>query len=143
MSPCVLIARITTFRVIRNWLRTVYDPRPATIVLHVDVQIFGGNGYNSEYPVEKLMRDAKIYQVGDVCLGHTAEVGFPTPLYCAMFARARKFGALVTGTPTAHPCSCSPLACLPRPSQIYEGTSQIQRLIVSRDILTDPSKVTP
>lgn len=29
------------------------------------VQIFGGNGFNSEYPVEKLMRDAKIYQVGD------------------------------------------------------------------------------
>lgn len=28
------------------------------------VQIFGGNGFNSEYPVEKLMRDAKIYQVG-------------------------------------------------------------------------------
>ena len=26
-------------------------------------QIFGGNGFNSEYPVEKLMRDAKIYQV--------------------------------------------------------------------------------
>ncbi|EMP33212.1 MutS protein like protein 4 [Chelonia mydas] len=26
------------------------------------VQIFGGNGFNSEYPVEKLMRDAKIYQ---------------------------------------------------------------------------------
>ncbi|KAI8866142.1 acyl-CoA dehydrogenase NM domain-like protein [Ramicandelaber brevisporus] len=25
------------------------------------VQIFGGNGYNSEYPVEKLMRDAKIF----------------------------------------------------------------------------------
>ncbi|CAH0547145.1 unnamed protein product [Brassicogethes aeneus] len=44
------------------------------------VQIFGGNGFNSEYPVEKLMRDAKIYQ-------------------------------------------------------IYEGTSQIQRLIISRNIL--------
>ena len=29
------------------------------------VQVFGGNGYNTEYPVEKLMRDAKIYQVGD------------------------------------------------------------------------------
>jgi acyl-CoA dehydrogenase len=43
------------------------------------VQIFGGNGYNTEYPVEKLMRDAKIYQ-------------------------------------------------------IYEGTSQIQRLIVSRAV---------
>lgn len=45
------------------------------------VQIFGGNGYNKEYPVEKLMRDAKIYQ-------------------------------------------------------IYEGTSQIQRLIISREILS-------
>ncbi|XP_028035430.1 probable medium-chain specific acyl-CoA dehydrogenase, mitochondrial isoform X1 [Bombyx mandarina] len=45
------------------------------------VQVFGGNGFNTEYPVEKLMRDAKIYQ-------------------------------------------------------IYEGTSQIQRLIISREILT-------
>ncbi|XP_063546703.1 medium-chain specific acyl-CoA dehydrogenase, mitochondrial isoform X1 [Cydia strobilella] len=45
------------------------------------VQIFGGNGFNTEYPVEKLMRDAKIYQ-------------------------------------------------------IYEGTSQIQRLIISREVLT-------
>jgi acyl-CoA dehydrogenase len=42
------------------------------------VQIFGGNGFNTEYPVEKLMRDAKIFQ-------------------------------------------------------IYEGTSQIQRLIISRE----------
>ncbi|XP_030044896.1 medium-chain specific acyl-CoA dehydrogenase, mitochondrial-like [Microcaecilia unicolor] len=45
------------------------------------VQIFGGNGFNSEYPVEKLMRDAKIYQ-------------------------------------------------------IYEGTAQIQRMIVAREHLT-------
>ncbi|XP_017774922.1 PREDICTED: probable medium-chain specific acyl-CoA dehydrogenase, mitochondrial [Nicrophorus vespilloides] len=44
------------------------------------VQIFGGNGFNSDYPVEKLMRDAKIYQ-------------------------------------------------------IYEGTSQIQRIIISREVL--------
>eukprot|EP01102_Stenamoeba_stenopodia_P012554 TRINITY_DN3982_c0_g1_i1.p1 TRINITY_DN3982_c0_g1~~TRINITY_DN3982_c0_g1_i1.p1 ORF type:complete len:424 (+),score=117.68 TRINITY_DN3982_c0_g1_i1:175-1446(+) len=44
------------------------------------VQIFGGAGFNTEYPVEKLMRDAKIYQ-------------------------------------------------------IYEGTSQIQRLIISRELL--------
>ena len=51
-------------------------------------QIFGGNGFNTSYPVEKLMRDAKIYQ-------------------------------------------------------IYEGTSQIQRLIVSRDILADNSICTP
>ncbi|KAB7495014.1 Medium-chain specific acyl-CoA dehydrogenase, mitochondrial [Armadillidium nasatum] len=27
------------------------------------VQIFGGNGYNTEYPVEKLMRDSKIFQI--------------------------------------------------------------------------------
>jgi len=27
------------------------------------VQIFGGAGFNTEYPVEKLMRDAKIYQL--------------------------------------------------------------------------------
>lgn len=52
------------------------------------VQIFGGNGFNSEYPVEKLMRDAKIYQ-------------------------------------------------------IYEGTSQVQRLIISRDVLTDNTLITP
>ena len=44
------------------------------------LQIFGGNGYNSEYPVEKLMRDAKIYQ-------------------------------------------------------IYEGTAQIQRMIIARELL--------
>jgi acyl-CoA dehydrogenase len=43
------------------------------------VQVFGGYGYSQEYPVEKLMRDAKIFQ-------------------------------------------------------IYEGTSQIQRLIISREI---------
>lgn len=45
------------------------------------VQIFGGNGFNTEYPVEKLMRDAKIYQ-------------------------------------------------------IYEGTAQIQRIIISREYLS-------
>lgn len=44
------------------------------------VQVHGGYGYNNEYPVEKLFRDAKIFQ-------------------------------------------------------IYEGTSQIQRLIISREIL--------
>ncbi len=43
------------------------------------VQVFGGYGYSSEYPVEKLMRDAKVFQ-------------------------------------------------------IYEGTSQIQRLIIGREI---------
>jgi acyl-CoA dehydrogenase len=27
------------------------------------VQIFGGYGYTKEYPVEKLMRDAKLFQI--------------------------------------------------------------------------------
>jgi acyl-CoA dehydrogenase len=44
------------------------------------VQIFGGYGYMKEYPVEKLMRDAKVFQ-------------------------------------------------------IYEGTSQIQRLVIAREVL--------
>jgi len=46
------------------------------------VQIFGGYGYSTEYPVEKLMRDAKVFQ-------------------------------------------------------IYEGTSQIQRIIIARELLRD------
>ncbi|XP_033222121.1 probable medium-chain specific acyl-CoA dehydrogenase, mitochondrial [Belonocnema kinseyi] len=46
------------------------------------VQVFGGAGFNSEYPVEKLMRDAKIFQ-------------------------------------------------------IYEGTAQIQRLIISRQLFNE------
>lgn len=46
------------------------------------VQIFGGYGYNSEYPVEKLYRDSKIFQ-------------------------------------------------------IYEGTQQIQRLIIAKHILSE------
>jgi acyl-CoA dehydrogenase len=45
------------------------------------VQVFGGNGFNTEYPVEKLLRDSKIFQ-------------------------------------------------------IYEGTSQIQRLIIAKEIFT-------
>ena len=27
------------------------------------VQVFGGYGYMKEYPVEKLMRDAKLFQI--------------------------------------------------------------------------------
>ena len=27
------------------------------------VQVFGGYGYSKEYPVEKLMRDAKVFQI--------------------------------------------------------------------------------
>lgn len=52
------------------------------------VQIFGGNGFNTEYPVEKLMRDAKIYM-------------------------------------------------------IYEGTSQIQRVIIGREMFQKPELLLP
>jgi acyl-CoA dehydrogenase len=46
------------------------------------VQVFGGNGYTREYPVEKLMRDAKLMQ-------------------------------------------------------IYEGTNQVQRLVIARELLSE------
>ena len=29
------------------------------------VQVFGGNGFNTEYPVEKLLRDSKIFQISE------------------------------------------------------------------------------
>jgi hypothetical protein len=31
------------------------------------VQIFGGNGFNTGYPVEKLLRDSKIYSIYGAC----------------------------------------------------------------------------
>ena len=43
------------------------------------VQIFGGNGFNTEYPVEKLMRDAKIYQVF-----------LFTPTFCQFYVRKKQ-----------------------------------------------------
>ncbi len=57
-----------------------YAADTANKIVSDGVQIFGGNGFNSEYPMEKLMRDAKIYQ-------------------------------------------------------IYEGTSQIQRIVISRCLI--------
>lgn len=40
------------------------------------VQIFGGYGYSREYPVEKLMRDAKTYQItGGTSQKQMAEIG--------------------------------------------------------------------
>ncbi len=65
------------------------------------VQIFGGNGFNTEYPVEKLMRDAKIYQV----------------IFC-LFKLVTKL-LLISAL------------CIY--VQIYEGTAQIQRVIISRE----------
>ena len=41
----------------------LYATEAAQRVIDAAVQIFGGNGYTKEYPVEKLMRDAKILQI--------------------------------------------------------------------------------
>jgi acyl-CoA dehydrogenase len=60
----------------------------ANKVAYDAVQVFGGAGFNTEYPVEKLMRDARIYA-------------------------------------------------------LYEGTSEIQRLIISRAIFSNPAILTP
>lgn len=40
-----------------------YAGDTAMYVAQNAVQVLGGNGYSREYPVEKLMRDAKIYQI--------------------------------------------------------------------------------
>ena len=29
------------------------------------IQIYGGNGYSKDYPVEQLFRDAKVLQIGE------------------------------------------------------------------------------
>jgi len=36
----------------------------ATQVTLDAIQIFGGNGYSNEYPVGRLLRDAKLYEIG-------------------------------------------------------------------------------
>ena len=39
------------------------------------VQVFGGYGYSKEYPVEKLMRDAKLIQIYE----GTSQIQIVTP----------------------------------------------------------------
>jgi alkylation response protein AidB-like acyl-CoA dehydrogenase len=41
----------------------LYSARAATEVALEAVQIFGGNGYMSEFHVEQLARDAKVLQI--------------------------------------------------------------------------------
>jgi alkylation response protein AidB-like acyl-CoA dehydrogenase len=41
----------------------LYSARAATEVALEAVQLFGGNGYMSEYRVEQLARDAKVLQI--------------------------------------------------------------------------------
>ena len=82
------------------------------------VQIFGGNGFNTEYPVEKLMRDAKIYQVCFACL----------ILYSRHKRKILSFWTLSKFTSSAIHNTATYF-------QIYEGTAQIQRVIISREWL--------
>uniref|UniRef100_A0A915A6W9 Medium-chain specific acyl-CoA dehydrogenase, mitochondrial n=1 Tax=Parascaris univalens TaxID=6257 RepID=A0A915A6W9_PARUN len=85
------LSRLITYRSAWEWMQgrprgyfssiaKCFCADSANVAASNAVQILGGNGYNKEYPVEKLMRDAKIMQ-------------------------------------------------------IYEGTSQIQRIIIAKDLL--------
>lgn len=57
-------------------LAKVFAQEAAMRIATDAVQIFGGYGYSREYPVEKLMRDAKTYQVtGGTSQRQLAEIG--------------------------------------------------------------------
>lgn len=53
----------SAFRVPIKLIPQVFAADHCNKVVTDAVQIFGGAGFNTEYPVEKLFRDAKIYQV--------------------------------------------------------------------------------
>ena len=42
----------------------LYAAEKATIITLDAIQILGGNGYTKDYPVERLLRDAKLYEIG-------------------------------------------------------------------------------
>jgi acyl-CoA dehydrogenase len=91
------------------------------------VQIFGGNGFNTSYPVESA------------CGGPLFVLPLPLP---PQPPRPHT----LTHPPTRPPFARALCAELMRDAkiyQIYEGTSQIQRLIVSRDITSRPELCTP
>ena len=91
------------------------------------VQIFGGYGYMKEYPVEKLMRDAKLFQIyegtsqiqrlviaREIFLPETPEPGSSTA--ATIHACASRQGRFGPGPqPTSQPfqarCSCSGWLC--------------------------------
>uniref|UniRef100_UPI002FDDF763 acyl-CoA dehydrogenase family protein n=1 Tax=Rubrimonas sp. TaxID=2036015 RepID=UPI002FDDF763 len=41
-----------------------YASREATQVALEAIQALGGNGYTTDYPAERLLRDAKLYEIG-------------------------------------------------------------------------------
>ena len=42
----------------------LYAAEKATSITIHPIQILGGNGYTKDYPVERLLRDAKLYEIG-------------------------------------------------------------------------------
>ena len=42
----------------------LYSAEKATQLALEAIQSFGGNGYTKDYPVERLLRDAKLYEIG-------------------------------------------------------------------------------
>ena len=42
----------------------LYSAEKATQLALEAIQTFGGNGYTKDYPVERLLRDAKLYEIG-------------------------------------------------------------------------------
>ena len=41
----------------------LYSSRAAESIASIGVDLFGGNGFTKEYPIEKYFRDAKIGQI--------------------------------------------------------------------------------
>ena len=78
------------------------------------VQIFGGNGYTKEYPVEKLMRDAKLMQIYD---GKSVPGPFPGTLRVdSMRPRRTRVGDRPLGSEVFRETDCG-FANLLNPSQ--------------------------
>ena len=55
-------ADLTTRADAAGWI--LYASEAATRVALEAIQSLGGNGYTNEYPVGRLLRDAKLYEIG-------------------------------------------------------------------------------
>ena len=42
----------------------LYTAERATEIALDAIQLFGGNGYTNEYPLGRILRDAKLYEIG-------------------------------------------------------------------------------
>ena len=55
---------VTAGQPVENPSKLLTSPRMAELMAGEGVQIFGGNGYINEYPLGRLWRDAKLYEIG-------------------------------------------------------------------------------